>query len=266
MNRRFSAYSVSYTLKEFISYCNIERKHSYPNSFHLRLQSSVSIPETDFFKVKRSRVRIPTQPAHILWDSRLPFGQAVITVPATSKCPQSAHACYSTPSGTTARPNADTDGNHDLPDRVSRVIQSPGGFTVEHDPVRGDLYLYPDAGTAFAGAPDNLPAPAGAAAPVTLYLGTEQGFTYRLSLTVVSRDSAQILIRNAAVAARAVDRVRTVGGVVRLRARRYGAASIGQTQPRFAARCRISRIDLPRTDLRCPQDRKCQKRDCQSAF
>ena len=30
-------------------------------------------------------------------------------------------------------------------DRVSRVIQSPGGFTVEHDAVRGDLYLYPDA-------------------------------------------------------------------------------------------------------------------------
>ena len=29
-------------------------------------------------------------------------------------------------------------------DRVSRVIQSPGGFTVEHDSVRGDLYLYPD--------------------------------------------------------------------------------------------------------------------------
>ena len=28
-------------------------------------------------------------------------------------------------------------------DRVSRVIQSPGGFTVEHDPVRGDLYLHP---------------------------------------------------------------------------------------------------------------------------
>ena len=97
-------------------------------------------------------------------------------------------------------------------DRVSRVIQSPGGFTVEHDAVRGDLYLYPDAPGLFAPAPDNLPAPAGAPAPVTLYLGTEQGFTYRLSLTVVSRDSAQILIRNAAVAAEPVDRVRTVGG------------------------------------------------------
>ena len=72
-------------------------------------------------------------------------------------------------------------------DRVSRVIQSPGGFTVEHDAVRGDLYLYPDAAAVFAPAPDNLSAPAGAPAPVTLYLGTEQGFTYRLSLSVVSR-------------------------------------------------------------------------------
>ena len=97
-------------------------------------------------------------------------------------------------------------------DRVSRVIQSPGGFTVEHDAVRGDLYLYPDAAAVFAPVPDNRSAPAGAPAPVTLYLGTEQGFTYRLSLSVVSRDSAQILIRNAAVAARPVDRLRTVGG------------------------------------------------------
>ena len=86
-------------------------------------------------------------------------------------------------------------------DRVSRVIQSPGGFTVEHDPVRGDLYLYPDAAAAFGSE----------RAPATLYLGTEQGFTYRLSLSAVSRDSAQILIRNAAVAARSVDRMRAVG-------------------------------------------------------
>ena len=86
-------------------------------------------------------------------------------------------------------------------DRVSRVIQSPGGFTVEHDPVRGDLYLYPD--TAAFG-PER--------APATLYLGTEQGFTYRLSLSVVSRNSAQILIRNAAVGAGSVGRTRPVAG------------------------------------------------------
>ena len=93
-------------------------------------------------------------------------------------------------------------------DRVSRVIQSPGGFTVEHDPVRGDLYLYPDAMPAAGSrlapgarpAPGNRPAPAGALAPVTLYVGTERGFTYRLTLSAAARDSAQILIRNPAVA------------------------------------------------------------------
>ena len=85
-------------------------------------------------------------------------------------------------------------------DRISRVIQSPSGLTVEHDPVRGDLYLYPDGARVLA------------PTPVTLYVGTEQGFTYRLSLSVVSRDSAQILIRNGAVAARPVDRTRMVGG------------------------------------------------------
>ncbi len=95
-------------------------------------------------------------------------------------------------------------------DRVSRVIQSPGGFTVEHDPVRGDLYLYPDraalrAADAF-GASEGSRAPV----PVTLYLGTEQGFTYRLSLSAVSRDSAQILIRNAA--AGPVGKARPVAG------------------------------------------------------
>ena len=78
-------------------------------------------------------------------------------------------------------------------DRVARVIRSPGGFTVEHDPVRGDLYLYPGIGV------DGLArsvAPAARASEFTLYLGTERGFTYRLSLTVAERDSAQILIRN----------------------------------------------------------------------
>lgn len=74
-------------------------------------------------------------------------------------------------------------------DRVSRVIQSPSALTVEHDPVRGDVYLH-------AGGI----APA-VAEPVTLYLGSERGFTYRLTLTAVDRGSAQILIRNAVVAA-----------------------------------------------------------------
>lgn len=82
-------------------------------------------------------------------------------------------------------------------DRVARVIQSPGGFTVEHDAVQGDLYLYP---RGSGGSGETTPAAAGLPMPVVLYLGTERGFTYRLSLSVVSRESAQILIRNTAVA------------------------------------------------------------------
>ena len=94
-------------------------------------------------------------------------------------------------------------------DRVSRVIQSPGGFTVEHDPVRGDLYLYPDAAPARRAAdPFGAAEGSGARARATLYLGTEQGFTYRLSLSAVPRGSAQILIRNAAVTASAAGRTR----------------------------------------------------------
>ena len=100
-------------------------------------------------------------------------------------------------------------------DRVARVIQSPGGFTVEHDAVRGDLYLYPDRSRASGKAPVEAAGsggdaePMGAvrtpASPLTLYLGTERGFTYRLTLSVVTRDSAQILIRNAAVAGSSSD-------------------------------------------------------------
>ena len=40
-------------------------------------------------------------------------------------------------------------------------------------------------------------------APVILFIGTEKGFTYRLTLTLSDRDSAQILIRNGAALARA---------------------------------------------------------------
>ena len=41
---------------------------------------------------------------------------------------------------------------------------------------------------------------AGAREPLTLFVGTAAGFTYRLALTVTERGSAQILIRNAATA------------------------------------------------------------------
>ena len=85
-------------------------------------------------------------------------------------------------------------------DRVARVIQSPGGFTVEHDAVQGDLYLYPRGSGGFDGSGGTDSAGDGSPVPVTLYIGTERGFTYRLSLSVVSRASAQILIRNGAVA------------------------------------------------------------------
>ena len=72
-------------------------------------------------------------------------------------------------------------------DRIARVVRSPDGFAVEHDARSGDLYLRP------------LSHDAGAAGdPVTLFVGTERGFTYRLTLIPAVRDSAQILIRNAA--------------------------------------------------------------------
>ena len=81
-------------------------------------------------------------------------------------------------------------------DRIRRVIRSPGGFDVEHDAASGDLYLRPAEG------PDPLPGePAGAPLPVTLFLGTERGFTYRLTLIPDARPSAQVLIRNTAAAA-----------------------------------------------------------------
>ena len=81
-------------------------------------------------------------------------------------------------------------------DRIRRVIRSPGGFDVEHDAASGDLYLRPAAG------PDpSLDEPPDAPLPVTLFLGTERGFTYRLTLTPDTRPSAQVLIRNAAAAA-----------------------------------------------------------------
>ncbi|MCY3703621.1 MAG: type-F conjugative transfer system secretin TraK [Rhodospirillales bacterium] len=79
-------------------------------------------------------------------------------------------------------------------DRIRRVIRSPGGFDVEHDAASGDLYLRPPDGTG----PE---ADVGAALPITLFLGTERGLTYRLTLTPDARPSAQVLIRNAAAVA-----------------------------------------------------------------
>ena len=72
-------------------------------------------------------------------------------------------------------------------DRIAKVVRAPDGFAVEHDARSGDLYLRPSATDATGGA---------AGDPVTLFIGTEQGFTYRLTLTPAPRDSVQILIRN----------------------------------------------------------------------
>ena len=84
-------------------------------------------------------------------------------------------------------------------DRIARVMQAPGGLLVEHDPVRGDIYVRAIAPAgAGAGGSDSGQSPV--REPLTLYLGTERGLTYRLSLRAIERDSAQILIRNTAVA------------------------------------------------------------------
>ena len=126
-------------------------------------------------------------------------------------------------------------------DRIKRVIRAPGGFSAEHDPETGDLYLRPlrpamsvTAPPGMAGEPESpvgAPGRAAGHAPVTLFLGTEKGFTYRLTLTPAVRDSAQILIRNgaapggaeagASVPAAAGDaRVAALVGLVRAVARR----------------------------------------------
>ncbi len=72
-------------------------------------------------------------------------------------------------------------------DRIARVVRAPDGYAVEHDAASGDLWLRRVEGTPPT------------ATPVTLFIGTERGFTYRLTLTPSDRDAAQILIRNAAV-------------------------------------------------------------------
>ena len=77
-----------------------------------------------------------------------------------------------------------------MSDRIARVVRAPDGYAVEHDGASGDLYLRPSAAPGAA--------PGG---PVTLFVGTEKGFTYRLTLTPAVRESAQILIRNAAAVA-----------------------------------------------------------------
>ena len=95
-------------------------------------------------------------------------------------------------------------------DRIARVIRGPGGFEAEHDPASGDLYLRPldaDGGDLLEDE------------PAVLFLGTEQGFTYRLVLHAVEDGPAQVLIRNpeAVSATREADAADPrIGALVRL--------------------------------------------------
>lgn len=105
-------------------------------------------------------------------------------------------------------------------DRIARIIRGPDGFVVEHDPARGDVYLRP------RDVPGGLPGGVASREPLTLFVGTAAGFTYRLALTVARRGSAQILIRNAAAASQAdlagagAGRVGTLAALVRAVVRR----------------------------------------------
>ena len=98
-------------------------------------------------------------------------------------------------------------------DRIARVVRSPDGYAVEHDGASGDLYLRPSAPAASAEAAPDRGEPGGQAGfdPVTLFVGTEKGFTYRLTLTPSARDSAQILIRNSTAVADAAVRAAPPG-------------------------------------------------------
>ena len=113
-----------------------------------------------------------------------------------------------------------------LGDRIARVIRAPGGYQVDHDARTGDLYLrpLPESAGGTAPGPDRGP---GRTSPVALFVGTEKGFTYRLTLTPAARGPAQILIRNpaakrakATVPAAADTRIAAIAGLIRAVANR----------------------------------------------
>ena len=76
-------------------------------------------------------------------------------------------------------------------DRIARVIRMPGGFEAEHDPKSGDLYLRPTGEGAQGRSWRQT-----AAGPVEMFISTEKGFTYRLTLSPADGGATQILIRN----------------------------------------------------------------------
>ena len=110
-----------------------------------------------------------------------------------------------------------------LNDRIARVIRVPReGFAVEHDPAAGDLYLGPVAESAVAQRPAAPEMPAAPQVPVALFVGSEKGSTYRLTLTPVAGGPAQILIRgvdaepdDAVPPVTENDRVAVIAGVIR---------------------------------------------------
>ena len=107
-------------------------------------------------------------------------------------------------------------------DRIERVIRGPDGFEIEHDPTRGDIFLKPSfkpqdlavgdmveveaekkwgppgmlGGAVSTSGESTYVAGEAGNTEKTLFLGSEKGFTYRLTLKVADRGSAQILIRN----------------------------------------------------------------------
>ena len=113
-------------------------------------------------------------------------------------------------------------------DRIAKVVRAPDGFAVEHDAASGDLYLRP------ALSPS---AEASGHDPVTLFIGTERGFTYRLTLIPADRDPAQILIRNAeALAGTVVARRHSSDGEGRCPCRGAGAPGARRRSARCPAR------------------------------
>ena len=97
-------------------------------------------------------------------------------------------------------------------DRIARTVRAPGGHGIEHDPASGDLYLRPR--DLAGGGADR------AAEPTVLFIGTEKGFTYRLTLTPAEGGPAQLLIGNPAAGTAATREApagdRRVGALVRL--------------------------------------------------
>ena len=114
-------------------------------------------------------------------------------------------------------------------DRIARAVRGAGRFGIEHEPANGDLYLRPlddaageaDRSAEAAAIPETEPAVlTPAVGPAVLFVGTEKGFTYRLTLVPVAGGPAQVLIRNPAAgrpaspAANSADR--RIGALVRL--------------------------------------------------